>query len=140
MKPHALLALLLLAVACKRTSPQPKSPAVQVVLEPLGTQGTVRKTRDLSRAEAHLLMASDSAIGGPCLMAREDGATAFGVLRCPKCNGRMKLLAMVTDPTSVRRYVKSVDEAVEPPARAPPRGPPYWQSTVLRRLELGDVA
>ncbi len=65
---------------------------------------------------------------------------AFDVLRCHQCSGRMKLLSMVTDPTSVARYVKSVDEATEPPARAPPRGPPFWKSTVLRRLELGDVA
>ena len=65
---------------------------------------------------------------------------AFDVLRCPKCQGRMKLIAMVTGPASVARYVKIVDEATQPPPRAPPRGPPYWSSTVLRRLELGDVA
>ena len=74
---------------------------------------------------------------------------SFDVLRCPSCNGRMKLRAMVTDPISAKRYVKSIDEAAEPPAQrasrsskegAPPRGPPYWRSTVLRRLELGDVA
>jgi hypothetical protein len=65
---------------------------------------------------------------------------AFDVLRCLECNGRMKLLAIVTDPASVARYVKSVDEVTKPPTRAPPRGPPYWKSTVLRRLELGDVA
>ncbi len=73
--------LMATVVSCQRTSAPPNAPPMQIVLEPLGTQGTVQKSRDLSRVEAHLLMASASAIGGPCLMPRTNGATAFGVLR-----------------------------------------------------------
>jgi hypothetical protein len=65
---------------------------------------------------------------------------AVDALECPKCKGRMKLLAMVTGAKSIRRLLASTDEPLEPPARSPNRGPPYWASTVLRRTAFGDVA
>lgn len=65
---------------------------------------------------------------------------AIDVLCCPICKGRMKLLAMVTDPNSIARYLSAIGEPVEPPVRSPNRGPPYWRSTVLRRKALGDAA
>jgi hypothetical protein len=46
----------------------------------------------------------------------------------------MKLLAFVTDPKSVARYLRSLGEPTDAPARAPARGRPYWKSTVLRRV------
>jgi len=52
----------------------------------------------------------------------------------------MKLLAMVTDGKTIRRFLVSTDEPLNPPTRSPNRGPPYWQSTVLRRKAFGDVA
>ena len=57
-------------------------------------------------------------------------ARTFGVdvLACPKCQGRMKLLAMVTDPASIARYLAAVGEATQVPRRTPSRGPPYWKS------------
>jgi hypothetical protein len=66
----------------------------------------------------------------------------FGVdvLACPKCHGRMKLLAMVTEPASFARYLVGIGEPVDVPARSPNRGPPYCKSTVLRRLAFGDAA
>lgn len=65
---------------------------------------------------------------------------SIDVLECPKCKGRMKLLAMVTDAKSIRRFLASTDEPLDAPTRAPNRGPPFWQSTVLRRKALGEVA
>ena len=59
------------------------------------------------------------------------------MLKCPKCSGRMKLVAMVTDPTSVRAYLRGIGEPCDVPERSPSRGPPYWKSTVLRRKALG---
>jgi hypothetical protein len=44
----------------------------------------------------------------------------------------MKLLALVIDDRSIVRYLKKVGEPTGAPARAPPRGSPYWSSTVLR--------
>jgi hypothetical protein len=67
-------------------------------------------------------------------------ARTFGVdvLACPKCQGRLKLMAMVTDPASIARYLAAVGEATEVPRRTPSRGPPYWKSQVLRHRATGD--
>jgi hypothetical protein len=48
-----------------------------------------------------------------------------GGLVCPRCKGRMRLLAVVTDPKSVARYLRGLGEPTEAPTRAPARGPPY---------------
>ena len=63
---------------------------------------------------------------------------AVDVLACPRCQGRMKLLAMVKEPTSIARYLAAAGEPTEVPRRSPGRGPPYWKSRVLRRQVLGD--
>jgi hypothetical protein len=63
---------------------------------------------------------------------------AVDVLACPRCQGRLKLLAMVTDPASIARYLAAVGEATELPCRSPSRGPPYWKSRVLRRQARGE--
>jgi hypothetical protein len=60
------------------------------------------------------------------------------VLECTSCQGRMKLVAMVTDPASVRRYLAAQGELTDVPGRSRNRGPPYWKSVVLRRKALGD--
>jgi hypothetical protein len=70
------------------------------------------------------------------LMKRTFG---IDVLQCPKCKGRMELLAVVTDPKSISRYLRALGESDEVPQRAPSRGPPYWKSTVLRRGAQNDV-
>jgi len=62
------------------------------------------------------------------------------VLACPRCDGRMRLLAMVTEPKSVSRYLRGLGEPTDAPARAPARGPPFWKSRVLRRAASDDHA
>lgn len=64
----------------------------------------------------------------------------FDVLACPRCEGRMRLLAMVTDAKSVARYLRGLGEPTDAPTRAPARGPPYWKSRVLRRATVSDDA
>jgi hypothetical protein len=61
------------------------------------------------------------------------------VLECPTCNGRMELLAVVTDPKSIARYLRALGESDDVPARSPSCGPPYGKSTVLRRRAQNDV-
>jgi len=57
-----------------------------------------------------------------------------GVLAtCPRCSGRMRLLALITEPNSVAGFLRHLGEPTEPPARVPARDPPFWQSRVLRR-------
>jgi len=55
------------------------------------------------------------------------------VLQCPNCSGRMKLIALVTEPKSIVRYLTKLSEPIDVPTRSTSRGPPYWMSTVLRR-------
>ena len=62
------------------------------------------------------------------------------VLECPSCQGRMKLLAIVTRPENIARYLTAIGEPTDLPARSPSRGPPYWKSVLLRRKALGSVA
>ena len=45
---------------------------------------------------------------------------------------------MVTAPASIARYLAAVGEATQVLPRTPNRGPPYWNSRVLRRRVLGD--
>ena len=50
------------------------------------------------------------------------------VTECPACGGRLKIVAALTDPVSVRRYL----EGVGLPSRAPPLSPAQQG----RQLEL----
>jgi hypothetical protein len=63
---------------------------------------------------------------------------AVDVLACQRCQGRLKLLAMVSAPASIARYLAALGEATEVKRRSPSRGPPYWKSRVLRRQALGE--
>ena len=67
---------------------------------------------------------------------------SFGVdvLECPRCQGRMRLIAMVTERASIRRFLTGVRELASVPERSPSRGPPYWKSVVMRRKATGDAA
>ncbi|MBK6462444.1 MAG: hypothetical protein IPF92_15740 [Myxococcales bacterium] len=47
----------------------------------------------------------------------------FDVLT-PMLRGSMKLLAIVTDPKSVARYLRGIGEPTDVPQRTPARGPP----------------
>ena len=49
---------------------------------------------------------------------------ALAVTVCPACGGRLRLIAALTDPVSVRRYLHGVGLPTEPPALSPPRTPP----------------
>jgi hypothetical protein len=46
------------------------------------------------------------------------------VLRCPRCGGRRKILAAITDGRVIRAILTSLGLPSEPPAVHPARGPP----------------
>jgi len=71
------------------------------------------------------------------LMAR---SFELDVTRCPKCGGRLVLVALVNDLKSASRFAQSLGEPTEAPARSPPRPAPYFRSPVIRRLTGHDVA
>jgi Putative transposase len=52
---------------------------------------------------------------------------------CGRCGGKMKLVALVKDPENIARYLRHLGLPTDAPPVAPARGPPFWQSTVLRR-------
>jgi hypothetical protein len=52
--------------------------------------------------------------------------------------GQLRLVALMTEPKEIRRYLCAIGEPTEAPARSPARGPPYWSSRALRR-RAGDV-
>jgi hypothetical protein len=62
---------------------------------------------------------------------------AIDALECPKCHGRMQLIALLRGRESIVGYRRAIGEATEVPARSPKRGPPYWKSQLLRRQALG---
>jgi hypothetical protein len=64
----------------------------------------------------------------------------FDVLHCPACEGRMRLLAVLTEGDEVWRYLRAIGEPTELPAQVPARALPYQGSRTLRRRELGDEA
>ena len=43
---------------------------------------------------------------------------------CPACQGKMKIVAFITDPVSVHRYLKGEGLPTEAPPIAPARAPP----------------
>lgn len=58
---------------------------------------------------------------------------AVDVLCCPRCKGRLRLVALMTEPKEIRRYLRALGERTDAPVRSPARGPPYWRSRALRR-------
>jgi hypothetical protein len=52
---------------------------------------------------------------------------AVDVETCPRCGGRMRLLAVITDLAQVARFLHHRREPTEPPARAPPPRPALLQ-------------
>jgi hypothetical protein len=52
---------------------------------------------------------------------------------CPRCGGKMKLIALVQDAENIARYLRHLGLPTEVPPMAAARGPPFWQSRVLRR-------
>ena len=65
---------------------------------------------------------------------------AVDVETCPRCGGRMRLLAVITDLTQVARFLHHRREPTEPPARAPPRDPPYFKTLVVRRRQPTETS
>ena len=66
-------------------------------------------------------------LGWAALLAR---VFAVDVTLCPSCGGRLRLVAVLSDPASIGRYLSGVGLAADPLAMAVARPPPQ------RELEL----
>jgi hypothetical protein len=69
-------------------------------------------------------------------------ALALGFFRRDRAAAKDEVLALVTEPKSIARYLRGIGEPTEVPKRTPARGPTYdpwksptgeWASRVLRR-------
>ena len=49
-------------------------------------------------------------------------------LRCARCGGEMRIIAFVTDAPALNTILQHLGEPTRPPAVAPARGPPLWDS------------
>ena len=50
-------------------------------------------------------------------------------LLCPLCGAEMRIIAFITDPSTVRDILDHLGEPTAPPRIAPARGPPLWEAT-----------
>ncbi len=46
------------------------------------------------------------------------------VLACPRCGGRLKLIALIDDPAVIRRVLRHLELPTEVPEARPARAPP----------------
>lgn len=79
---------------------------------------------DRRRIKAKLPSVFRSINAPPCAPFRMDLSTYLGsVTVYPGCGGHLSLIAALTDPASLRRYLQGVDLPTEPPLLTPPRPP-----------------
>ena len=55
------------------------------------------------------------------------GLFALDVIVCRTCGGRLRLIAALTDPVSVRRYLQGLGLPTEPPPLLPTRASPQQE-------------
>lgn len=49
------------------------------------------------------------------------------ILECPRCHGRLSLLAVISDPPVVKKILQHLQLPSEPPHPAPARAPPQTE-------------
>ena len=76
------------------------------------------------RLEEGTLFAWSRRLEWPVLMKRTFG---FDVLRCPRCNRRMRVIASITEPPVVRQILEHLGVRASPLPRAPARDPDWEQ-------------
>ena len=47
--------------------------------------------------------------------------------KCPRCSGKMKIVAALTDPASIRQYLKGTGQCADVPGLSPARAPPQTE-------------
>ena len=61
-------------------------------------------------------------------------------LRCPLCGADRRLIAFITDPSTVRDILGHLGEPTAPPRIAPARGPPLWAAAGAEHDPTPDTA
>jgi hypothetical protein len=50
----------------------------------------------------------------------------FAVLACPRCGGRLRLVALIEEPRVIERILRHLGMPAEVPAARAARAPPFW--------------
>ena len=90
----------------------------------VGKESATEQARDADPAETARRQAR-----GQCwasLMARTFG---FDVLACPRCGGRLRLIALIEEAAVIERILRHLGVPTEIPAPRPARAPPLRQGT-----------
>jgi len=58
---------------------------------------------------------------------------ALDVLACPRCGGRMVVLATIEDPAVIRRILTHLGLSLEPGEAVPSRAPPWGDDSMPER-------
>jgi hypothetical protein len=61
-------------------------------------------------------------------------------LVCPRCGAEMRIIAFITDPSTIRDILLHLGEPTAPPRIAPARGPPRWALPDTRTGEFSPHA
>jgi hypothetical protein len=61
---------------------------------------------------------------------------ALDLRTCESCGGPTKVIALVTDPLEVARFLRHLGEPTDPPPLSPARAPPYFKSRLLRHKPM----
>ena len=59
-------------------------------------------------------------------------------LICPNCGAEMRIVAFITEATTVRRVLEHIGEPATPPPIAPARGPPWEESGFANAFPIPD--
>jgi hypothetical protein len=51
-------------------------------------------------------------------------------LVCPICQAQMRIIAFITEASTVRKILDHLGESTQPPRIAPARGPPLWEAAM----------
>ncbi len=101
--------------AATGASPPPALAVPVALVDP--TAITVKHWHRLLEGE---LFATSSRVDWAVLLKRTFG---FDAMRCPKCDGKMRVLASILDPATVRKILTHLGVRTDPLPRAPARDP-----------------
>ena len=59
-------------------------------------------------------------------------------LSCPICQAQMRIIAFITDASTVRKILDHLGESTQPPRIAPARGPPLWEAAMASEQAGND--
>jgi len=101
----------------------PAASAVRDATPPSGPTGSFGRRHNAADA------ASASEASSPGLGPPHGRAFDVDILACPRCGGRLRLIAIVEDPREIRQVLAGLVHSAEPVDRAPPS----YQSFDVRR-------